>query len=114
MITVLHHELFHKLTVMLYLTNMDDQSILDKYIWLKVVYIEFFVQYGSEGSELILVPIILKLNELTVHWGELYSVQFPSFVSFSVSAQSVQCRMTAAGPTSVSTCLNPFTTNHKY
>lgn len=53
-----------------------------------MMYSEDIVQYGSEGSELILVPIILELRELRVHEVHLIivrvSVQFVSFVCFSV------------------------------
>lgn len=61
-----------------------------------MMYSEDFVQYGSEGSELILVPIILVPNELVVHEVNLIivrvSVQFANFVCFPVSDQCVQVR----------------------
>ncbi len=59
-------------------------------------YSEDIVQYGSELSELILVPNILELIEL--HWGECtvsVSVHFASFVCFSVSDQCMQVRSCA-------------------
>lgn len=59
-----------------------------------MMYSEDIVQYGSEGSELILVPIFLELNERLVHEVNLIivrvSVQFASFVCFSVSDQCLQ------------------------
>ena len=55
------------------------------------------MQYGSEESQLILVPIILQLNELRVHEVKLIivrvSVQCAGFICFSVTDdQCVQVR----------------------
>lgn len=73
MFTVLHDELFHKLVVMLYLKNMADQSILDTYV---KMYSADIVQYESDGSELILVPIILELNEFNHSEGMCAMYQY--------------------------------------
>lgn len=52
---MVHVELFYKLVIMLYINWY--KSTLDEYMWLKIMYSEDIVQYGSDGSELILVPI---------------------------------------------------------
>ena len=95
------------------------------------------MQYGSEESQLILVPIILQLNELRVHEVKLIivrvSVQCAGFICFSVTDdQCVQvrsevvpcerCRRTAEGSglmkrrkdhTRVLSTFGSLTTNHK-
>lgn len=61
-----------------------------------MMYCEEFVQYGLQGSKLILVPIILDLNELVVHDVNLIIVRVPvqsaSFVCFSVSDGCLQVK----------------------
>ena len=54
------------------------------------------MQYGSEGSEVILVPIILELNELSLITARV-SVQLASFVSLSVCAGQRLCLVSSVG-----------------
>lgn len=50
------------------------QSILDKYMWWKIMYSNI-VQYGSEGSEVILVPINYEF------WMKCYSKGICNFTA---------------------------------